>query len=118
LQLGFSIQGIPFTATNKAAIYGNLQQLLNQRRLKLLDDHETLKELRQIEREVAPGGNVQISAPRGQHDDMATVVALAADNAIWMLPDKPAAPKPPPKTPFEIIMDQRKRERRLLEFAD
>ncbi len=86
LEHGFALEAVPFTATRKNNIWGNFQQLLNQRRLLLLDEPDTLAELKSIERKLAPGGTVQIAAPDGMHDDMATVVALMAFKAVWLLP--------------------------------
>jgi len=86
LRLGFIIEGVPFKASNKAMIYGSLQQLLNQRRIKLLDNSELLKELRQLEKKLTSGGVVQISAPNGQYDDLATVTALCANKCLWLTP--------------------------------
>jgi hypothetical protein len=85
-QHGFGIQEVTFSAASKAEIYGNLQQLLNQGKLSLLDDQDTINELKSIEKKVLEGGNVRIGAPQGLHDDMATVMAIAAHEAVWMLP--------------------------------
>lgn len=93
-QFGFSIQEVTFSAGSKAEIYGNLASLLNQHRLSLLDDQETINELKGIEKRLTQAGQVQISAPEGSYDDMATVVAIAAHEAVWMLP---AAEKPRPE---------------------
>ncbi len=99
---GFALEAVRFTATSKAAIYANLQQLLNQRRLLLLDEPESVKELSSLERK-AEHGIVQINAPEGQHDDLATVIAIAAHKAVWMLPapKKAAAAVPQEPTIFE-----------------
>lgn len=88
---GFSIEAVDFTAKSKARIFGNLQQLLNQGKLRLLDPEknqdakELVRELIILEKRNLPGGGVQISAPSGKHDDMACVLALAAYKANWML---------------------------------
>jgi hypothetical protein len=88
---GFSIEGVDFTAKSKARIFGNLQQLLNQGRLRLLDPdrngdaREVIHELVILEKRNLPGGGVQIAAPAGKHDDMACVTALAAFKASWMM---------------------------------
>lgn len=87
-QYSFNIEEVTFSSESKAEIYGNLQQLLNQERLSLLDDQETINELKSIERRVTQAGKVQLAAPEGLHDDMATVVAIAAHEAVWMLPKK------------------------------
>lgn len=89
---GFSIEGVDFTASSKADIYGNLKSLVAQGRLRLLDHPDTVRELKQLEMQLTQGGGVRIAAPRGLHDDLATVVALAAQKAIWMLPLAPTAP--------------------------
>jgi hypothetical protein len=86
LQQNFSLSYTPFSATTKAALYGNLKALVNQGRVKLLDHAETVKELGQLELMLGSQGNAQIAAPRGAHDDMATVVALLCHHATWMLP--------------------------------
>lgn len=77
------IVGVTFTSKSKAQMYGNLQQLFLQRRLLLLDDYETIRELKSLERTISPGGSVQIGAPVGLHDDMATVVCVAASQSMW-----------------------------------
>jgi hypothetical protein len=109
INLGFAIESIPFTATSKASIFGNLQQLVNQRRLRLLDHAETLRELRSIERTLKDGGSMSISAPSGMHDDLAAVVAIAVQKCTWLLPAEPeAVPQEP--TPFERIQQQLERK--------
>lgn len=85
-QHGFGIEEVTFSSESKAEIYGNLQQVINQSKLSLLDDQETINELKSIEKKNLQGGKVQISAPEGQYDDMATVVAIAVHQAVWMLP--------------------------------
>jgi hypothetical protein len=89
-QYGFTIEEVTFSSKSKAEIYGNLRHLLNQGSLSLLDDQETINELKSIEKRLSQAGTVQISAPEGMHDDMATVVAIAAHEAVWLLPKKEA----------------------------
>jgi len=84
IALGFSIQGVDFTAKSKARILGNLQQLLNQKKISLLQNKEQYQELATLEKKLTPTGGVQITAPRGKHDDLAMVLALGAFKAIWM----------------------------------
>lgn len=104
-QHGFSINEVPFTNISKNEIYGNLQQLLNQGKLQLLDDPDTIAELKAIEKQLTQGGQVKISAPEGMYDDMATVIAIAANEAVWLLPnaEKPAEK---PKTIIERHIEQ------------
>lgn len=113
LQRGFSIQGVDFTGKSKAKIMGNLQQLVNQQKIHLLDPSvnqaakEQLYELQILERRLGLGGAVLISAPQGKHDDMATCLALAAYQAVWMLPD---IRKETPKelSHFDLVVAQHK----------
>lgn len=111
LRRGFIIEGVPFKATNKAAIYGSLQQLLNQRRIKLLDNAEALRELRMLERKLTGGGVVQISAPQGQYDDLATVIALCANKCLWLTPKPVEEPEQKEKPIHQLIQEQIQRKR-------
>ena len=85
-QHGFGIEEVTFSASSKAEIYGNLQQVVNQGKLSLLDDQQTINELKSLEKRNLQGGEVRIAAPEGQYDDMATVVAIAVHQAVWMMP--------------------------------
>jgi hypothetical protein len=80
---GFEIFPVKFTSKSKAELYGNLQQLFLQKRIRLVDDYELIRELKSLERTLTSGGAIQISAPPGQHDDMATVLVIAAAQAMW-----------------------------------
>lgn len=112
-QHGFGIEQVTFSSNSKADIYGNLQQLLNQNKIKLLDDQDTINELKSIERFLLPGGNIRISAPEGKHDDLATVVAIAAHEGVWMLPNqerkKAEAPKSFVEKHIEHLTSKRRR---------
>jgi hypothetical protein len=101
LGLGFTIEGVDFTGRSKQKIFGSLQQLLNQKRLRLLDKPEMLQELAALERRYLPNGGVQISAPRGRHDDQAAVLAIATFKAVWLLPMKRQADDNKTPTLFE-----------------
>jgi hypothetical protein len=82
---GFALFPVPFTAKSKSELYGNLQGLFLQRKIRLLDDYETIKEVKSLERKLTEGGSVQIAAPSGQHDDMATVLVIAVSQAMYDL---------------------------------
>lgn len=118
-QHGFSLEEVTFSSESKAEIYGNLQQLLRQGRLVLLDDDETIKELKAIEKKLTSNGKITIGAPEGQHDDMATVIAIAANEAVWMLPKAEVA-APPQRTIVERHIEQvvKQRARRIREADD
>ena len=122
-QFGFALEGVDFTGASKSEIYGSLQSLVNTQRLRLLDNAEQLKELKSLEKRLLPGGGVQISAPGGMHDDLATVVALASAKSIWLLPTpkrKQSAEEEEyrPKTPFERVQEQLQRERKAFNAWD
>lgn len=110
MRYGFVIEGVPFKATNKAAIYGSMQQLLGQHRLKLLDHSECLKELRMLEKKLTQGGVVQISAPSGQYDDLAAVTAICSYKCLWMAP-KPQEQPIKEASVFDRVQDQIRRKK-------
>jgi hypothetical protein len=83
---GLFIERVQFSSKSKADIYGSFQQLLNQKRLHLLDHPEQLQELLKLERHLLAQGGVRISAPSGKHDDLATVAALCAWKAQGLTP--------------------------------
>lgn len=83
---GFEVIEIPFTSKSKAELYGNLQQLFLQKKIKLVDDYELIRELKSLERTLTSGGAMSVNAPAGQHDDLATVVVIAAAQAMWDTP--------------------------------
>lgn len=117
-QNGFSIQEVTFSSASKAEIYGNLQALLNQGRLRLLDDAETLNELKMIEKKLSPGGSVQIQAPDGKHDDMATVIAIAAKEAVWLMPKEEVEEKKPPTMIERHIQQEAEKRRRIIASSE
>lgn len=92
LAKGFSIEGVDLTSRSKARIFGSLQQLLNRKRLHILDpslgeaQKTQFQELAMLEKKTTQNGFIQIAAPPGQHDDMAAVLAIAAYKAIWLDP--------------------------------
>jgi hypothetical protein len=115
--VGLALRDVTFTGKSKAAIYGNLQQLLNTKRLSLLDEPESLQELLRLERQVLQGGMTKIAGPRNETDDMATVIALAAHGAVWLLPMGEAAVEPTAPTTQELCR-QTIANRRYVATAD
>jgi len=113
---GFSIEGVDFTSKSKAKIFGSLQKLVNQQRLRLLDPDLSppmavmLEELLRLEKHISGQGTVQIGAPAGKHDDMAAVLALACFKAIWLMPTYVSQPDAEP-TPFQRCMATIKKQR-------
>jgi hypothetical protein len=75
-QRGIEVRQLPFTARSKPEVMLELKTGLAQGRIALLDHTEALRELRMLESRRTSGGNYSIAAPRGAHDDFATVTAL------------------------------------------
>lgn len=93
----FSIIGEDFTGKSKPKIYGSLEMLIKQKRIKLLDHPEIFDELVRLEKKRTPNGTMQIAAPNGKYDDVASVLAMAAYKSIWMLTPQVAKSKDEPK---------------------
>ena len=79
-------KGIQFVQTTTlgaraSAIWNTLRTLVASRQFELLDDPETVAELKRLELVVTSGGNQRVEAATG-HDDRAVVTALAAHQAI------------------------------------
>lgn len=108
---GVEVYPVPFTSKSKAELYGNLQQLFLQKKIRLIDNYELIRELKSLERTLTSGGSVSISAPAGQHDDMATVVVIAAAQAMWDLKAEKAEEKSDPGQEYKkIIAEQIQRK--------
>jgi hypothetical protein len=108
------IEPLAFTGTSKNNLYGNLQNLLYQDRLRLPDHPEAVNQLKSLQRIYGQQGRVAISAPPGMHDDMATVIALVASRAVYMQPE--GVPETPvPKTLAEQCWDSAMRKQTLRE---
>jgi len=60
-------------------------------------------------------GHVQISAPPGKHDDVASVIALATSVAVMQAPARIVAPKV--QTLFQEGLDCIRRRRQEAEIA-
>jgi hypothetical protein len=73
---GIEVIQLPWSARNKPEIFLTLKLALSQGNLRLLDHPESLRELRLLECRRTSGGHSAISAPRGQHDDFACVIAM------------------------------------------
>ncbi len=105
LERGVTMIGEPFTGQNKSAKYGNLQQLFYQGKIRLLDLNDMVKEVKQLERKLAPSGIVHIEAPVGQHDDMASTLCLAVSNVMHLA--SATTPLQPKKTsPMDLLHER------------
>jgi hypothetical protein len=79
-------QGIEFVqattlGARAAGIWNSLRTLIMGGRAELLDDSETISELKKLELVVTSAGNQRVEAAQG-HDDRAVVLALAAHQAV------------------------------------
>jgi hypothetical protein len=109
LARGFVIYGVDFTPRSKAKMYGDLLQLLRQEKLSLLDDDETFHELLALQKKIMSGGNIHISAPVGKHDDMCSVLALAASQAITYRESTPVLASATEPSLFDKVQKQIRR---------
>lgn len=86
LQYHFTIIGRDFTGASKAKMYGSLLYLIRTNKLRLLDIPVIITQLTQLQKKLNPMGHVQIAAPPGKHDDVASVIALATSVAVMQAP--------------------------------
>jgi hypothetical protein len=77
-KLGVYYREFSFGAHTRASIYGNLRQLMTQKKITIVDVPELLRQLMSLEEIRASNGNIDIRPPRSSKDDMAIPVALAA----------------------------------------
>lgn len=89
-KLGIYYREFTFGSHTRASLYGNLRQLISQRKITLLDEPELLRQLRNLEEVKVPNG-VDVRPPRAQKDDMAISVAIAAYE-LSHVPDLPPGP--------------------------
>lgn len=95
LMHNFAIIGNDFTGKSKAKMYGSLLHLLRTDKLRLLDVPVIYQQLTQLQKKNNPMGSVQIAAPPGRHDDVASVIALGASVALLHLPARTLPKKEP-----------------------
>lgn len=80
-QRGIELRKLDFTARSKPEIFLSFKARLAQGAIRLLDHPESLRELRLLGSKRMSGGSYRIAAPRGGHDDYATVLALLSFEA-------------------------------------
>jgi hypothetical protein len=85
---GFEILGNDFTGKSKPKMFGSLKNLLRINKLRLLDKPIIYQQLTRLQQKNTALGGIQISAPRGAHDDVAAVIALGTQAAIQLYPVK------------------------------
>lgn len=107
LDRGFSIIGQDFTANSKSKMFGSFLQLLRNKRVHLVREHEQSQQFLIIQKTVGHGGYVRVAAPVGKHDDLVTVTVMCANMAIRF--ESAGLDEDEKKfkvmTPFEQVMD-------------
>lgn len=86
IKQALAAQGIEFVQTTTlgsraSGIWASLRALITSGQMELLDDAETVAELKRLELIVTRAGNSRIEASTG-HDDRAVALALAAHQAV------------------------------------
>ena len=76
VKLGIDYQQYRFGSHTRMEIFGNLKQLLIQRKIELPDNPELLDQLRSLEKQALDGGRIDIQPPSGMPDDLAIVLTL------------------------------------------
>lgn len=93
IKQALATQGIQFEqtttlGTRASGIWNSLRTLITSGQIELLEDAETIAELKRLELVVTSGGNQRIEASTG-HDDRAVVLALAAHHCVAELAWEP-----------------------------
>jgi hypothetical protein len=120
LNVGIGLQPTMFDNKGKNKIFGTLEQVINQRKLILLDDSlnqdakALRRELLQLEKKLLASGRISIEAPPHLHDDLAFSLALAVHHAVSVSPVTKAQVKR--ELNFEVdhvkmVLDQERRNR-------
>jgi hypothetical protein len=87
-RLNIFYRELSFGTGTRASLFGNLRQLIIQRKIAILDDPGLLHQLRSLEEVRAANGNIDIRPARSAKDDLAIAVALAASELSEAVPDQ------------------------------
>ncbi len=77
-KLGILYRLFTFGSSTRSKLFGNLRQLIFQRKISIVDDPELLRQLRSLEEVRTSNGNIDVRPPGSSKDDVAVTVALAA----------------------------------------
>ena len=113
MRKGFSIIGNDFTGKSKPKMYGSLKGLFRTNKIRLLDRPIIYQQLTRLIKKLTPMGGVQISAPAGAHDDVASVIALGAEISIQLYPSKQMEKVEP--TLWDLCIQDIKKKNKLQE---
>lgn len=123
-QFGFVIEGMDFTGASKAKIFGDTETLFKTGRIKIPDPEmsvavkELITELIRLEKVNTGQGRVQIGAPRGYHDDLATALALGAHRCLWQDPEPVVVESDEPPTMLQRYLGQLEKAREQFQLWD
>lgn len=77
-ELGIEFRQFNFTTNSKQQMYGALRAMLMGGTIDLIDDRESVDQIKSLEAVTMTAGTVRIQASTGHRDDRATVIALGA----------------------------------------
>lgn len=77
-KLGFQYEEVNFSHGTRERLFSNLKHLMIQQKIELLDDPNSLGQLRSLEEHKTSSGNLEICTPHGTKDDLAVAIALGA----------------------------------------
>jgi hypothetical protein len=87
-RLNIFYRELSFGTGTRGSLFGNLRQLIIQRKIAIIDDPELLHQLRSLEEIRTANGNIDIRPARSSKDDVAIAVALAASELSEAVPDQ------------------------------
>jgi hypothetical protein len=106
----------------KSKLYLTLLPLLNSRRCELLDNPVLIKQLCNLQRHTAHGGQDSVDHPRGQHDDVVNAAALVlvalSRRAAQLVPLAPPVSIRSDGTSNYDHLDKRSTTQRYLDWAN
>ena len=77
-KLGIYYRLHTFGSSTRAKMFGNLRQLIIQRKILIVDHPELLRQFRSLEEVRSSTGNIDVRAPSSCKDDLAVTVGLGA----------------------------------------
>jgi hypothetical protein len=115
LRAGVAVEPIKLTNESKKEIIEKLVIWIEQKKLKLLNLEEQLRELTNFTYDISSSGKIMYSAPAGFHDDIVIADALA----VWSLQPLIKEPeKEPPSIIHEAYLRQKRGEYEIPDIED
>lgn len=85
VRMGIRLEPVKFTEQSRKDILTNLSIVMEQLKVKFLNDPIFKAELSYFQYELSPQGKLRVKVPDGLHDDTVFAAALA----VWEIPHKP-----------------------------